>query len=61
MNILFAARFQVCLGVAAHVSQRLKQNVIYVDTTGGLSAGRLRQMLRTQTSSDDEQVPKPIS
>ncbi|XP_019728958.1 DNA repair protein RAD51 homolog 4 isoform X2 [Hippocampus comes] len=51
-----SGKTQVCLGVAAHVSQHLRQNVIYVDTTGGLSAGRLRQMLRTQTSSDDEQM-----
>ncbi|XP_051902878.1 DNA repair protein RAD51 homolog 4-like isoform X2 [Hippocampus zosterae] len=51
-----SGKTQVCLGVAAHVSQHLRQNVIYVDTTGGLSAGRLRQMLRTQTRSDDEQM-----
>ncbi|XP_077403360.1 DNA repair protein RAD51 homolog 4-like [Vanacampus margaritifer] len=51
-----SGKTQVCYGVAAHVSHRLRQNVIYMDTTGGLSAGRLRQMLRTQTSSDDEQM-----
>ncbi|XP_077360150.1 LOW QUALITY PROTEIN: DNA repair protein RAD51 homolog 4 [Festucalex cinctus] len=51
-----SGKTQVCMGVAAHVSHHLRQNVIYVDTTGGLSAGRLRQMLRTQTSSDDEQM-----
>ncbi|XP_061607816.1 DNA repair protein RAD51 homolog 4 [Phyllopteryx taeniolatus] len=51
-----SGKTQVCLGTAAHVSHHLRQNVVYVDTTGGLSAGRLRQMLRSQTSSDDEQM-----
>ncbi|XP_049597545.1 DNA repair protein RAD51 homolog 4 [Syngnathus scovelli] len=51
-----SGKTQVCLGVAAHVAQHLRQNVIFVDTTGGLSARRLRQMLQTQTSSHDEQM-----
>ncbi|XP_057676798.1 DNA repair protein RAD51 homolog 4 isoform X1 [Corythoichthys intestinalis] len=51
-----SGKTQVCMGLAATVSHRLKQNVIYVDTTGGLTAGRLRQMLQSQTSSHDQQM-----
>ncbi|KAG7516352.1 DNA repair protein RAD51-like 4 [Solea senegalensis] len=47
---------QVCFGVAVHVSQQLKQNVIYVDTTGGFTASRLLQMLQTETSDKEEQM-----
>lgn len=50
--------WQVCFGVAVHVSLQLKQNVIYVDTTGGLSASRLLQMLRAQTCNVEEQVER---
>ncbi|XP_034033648.1 DNA repair protein RAD51 homolog 4 [Thalassophryne amazonica] len=51
-----SGKTQVCLGVAAHVSHQLKQSVIYVDTTGGLSASRLLQMLHAETSNTDEQM-----
>ncbi|XP_016897421.1 DNA repair protein RAD51 homolog 4 isoform X2 [Cynoglossus semilaevis] len=51
-----SGKSQVCFGVAVHVSLQLKQNVIYVDTTGGLSASRLLQMLRAQTCNVEEQM-----
>ncbi|XP_077448828.1 DNA repair protein RAD51 homolog 4 isoform X2 [Stigmatopora argus] len=51
-----SGKTQVCMGLAATVSQHLKQNVIYVDTTGGLTAGRLQQMLQSQTRSHEQQT-----
>lgn len=48
--------FQVCFGVAVHISYHLKQGVIFIDTTGGLTARRLLRMLQAETSSTDEQV-----
>ncbi|XP_028277489.1 DNA repair protein RAD51 homolog 4 [Parambassis ranga] len=51
-----SGKSQVCFGVAVHVSHQLKQSVIYIDTTGGLTAGRLLQMLKTETSSTQEQT-----
>lgn len=47
---------QVCFGVAVHISFHLKQSVIFIDTTGGLTAKRLLQMLQTETSNREEQV-----
>ncbi|XP_077596051.1 DNA repair protein RAD51 homolog 4 [Stigmatopora nigra] len=55
-----SGKTQVCMGLAATVSQHLKQNVIYVDTTGGLTAGRLRQMLQSQTSSHEQQTEEAL-
>nr|XP_015817404.2 DNA repair protein RAD51 homolog 4 isoform X1 [Nothobranchius furzeri] len=51
-----SGKSQVCFGVAVHISHHLKQTVVYVDTTGGLTASRLLQMLRTETSNTDEQM-----
>ncbi|KAF0022949.1 hypothetical protein F2P81_024930 [Scophthalmus maximus] len=51
-----SGKSQVCFGVAVHISHQLKQNVIYVDTTGGLTAGRLLQMLQAETSNAEEQM-----
>ncbi|XP_041864202.1 DNA repair protein RAD51 homolog 4 [Melanotaenia boesemani] len=51
-----SGKSQVCFGVAVHVSYQLKQNVIYIDTTGGLSASRLLQMLQTETRDADKQM-----
>ncbi|XP_077963081.1 DNA repair protein RAD51 homolog 4 isoform X2 [Gasterosteus aculeatus] len=51
-----SGKSQVCFGVAVHVSCRLKQGVVFIDTTGGLSAGRLLQMLRAETSGVEEQM-----
>lgn len=47
---------QVCFATSAHISHHLKQTVVFVDTTGGLSAGRLLQMLEAETSRREEQV-----
>ena len=52
------ATSQVCFAAAVHTAHRLRQSVIYVDTTGGLSAGRLLQMLRVQTDQTEEQVSR---
>ncbi|KAF6739499.1 DNA repair RAD51-like protein 4 [Oryzias melastigma] len=51
-----SGKSQVCFGVAIHVSLQLKQSVIYVDTTGGLTASRLLEMLQSETSDGDEQM-----
>ncbi|KAM8897227.1 DNA repair protein RAD51 homolog 4 isoform 2-T8 [Spinachia spinachia] len=51
-----SGKSQVCFAVAVHVSSRLKQGVVFIDTTGGLSAGRLLQMLRAETSGAEEQM-----
>lgn len=48
--------FQVCFGVAVHISYQLKQTVIYIDTTGGMTASHLLQMLQAETSNTEEQV-----
>ncbi|KAJ3589248.1 hypothetical protein NHX12_010094 [Muraenolepis orangiensis] len=47
---------QVCFATATHTAHRLKQSVIYIDTTGGLSATRLLQMLQVQTDETGEQT-----
>lgn len=51
-----SGKSQVCFGVAVHISYQLKQGVIYIDTTGGLTASRLLQMLQTETSNKEEQM-----
>ncbi|XP_005809379.1 DNA repair protein RAD51 homolog 4 isoform X1 [Xiphophorus maculatus] len=51
-----SGKSQVCFGVAVHIAYHLKQSVIYIDTTGGLTAGRLLQMLQTETNNRDEQM-----
>ncbi|XP_043996926.1 DNA repair protein RAD51 homolog 4 isoform X2 [Gambusia affinis] len=51
-----SGKSQVCFGVAVHIAYRLKQSVIYIDTTGGLTASRLLQMLQTETNNADEQM-----
>lgn len=52
--------FQVCFGVAVHLSYHLKQGVIFIDTTGGLTARRMLQMLQAETSNTDEQVSAEV-
>lgn len=47
---------QVCFAASVHIAHHLKQSVVFVDTTGGLTAGRLLQMLEAETSSREEQV-----
>ncbi|XP_022044810.1 DNA repair protein RAD51 homolog 4 [Acanthochromis polyacanthus] len=51
-----SGKSQVCFGVAVHISYQLKQSVVYIDTTGGLTAGRLLEMLQTETSNTEEQM-----
>ncbi|KAM4727191.1 DNA repair protein RAD51 homolog 4 isoform 1-T3 [Anableps anableps] len=51
-----SGKSQVCFGVAVHIAHHLKQSVIYIDTTGGLTASRLLQMLQTETNHTDEQM-----
>ncbi|KAF3705865.1 DNA repair protein RAD51 -like protein 4 R51H3 RAD51 -like protein D RAD51-like protein 3 [Channa argus] len=51
-----SGKSQVCFGVAVHISYHLKQSVIYIDTTGGLTASRLLQMLKAETSNTEEQA-----
>ncbi|XP_054902514.1 DNA repair protein RAD51 homolog 4 [Poeciliopsis prolifica] len=51
-----SGKTQVCFGVAVHIAYHLKQSVIYIDTTGGLTASRLLQMLQTETNNTDEQM-----
>ncbi|KAG7217136.1 hypothetical protein INR49_027677 [Caranx melampygus] len=51
-----SGKSQVCFGVAVHISHHLKQSVIYIDTTGGLTATRLLQMLQAETSTTEEQA-----
>lgn len=47
---------QVCFGVAVHIALQLKQGVIFIDTTGGISAARLQQMMETVGGSTEEQL-----
>ncbi|XP_037543166.1 DNA repair protein RAD51 homolog 4 [Nematolebias whitei] len=51
-----SGKSQVCFGAAVHISHHLKQSVIYIDTTGGLTARRLLQMLQSETTNADEQM-----
>ncbi|XP_031164148.1 DNA repair protein RAD51 homolog 4 isoform X2 [Sander lucioperca] len=51
-----SGKSQVCFGVAVHISYQLKQSVIFIDTTGGLTASRLLQMLQAETSNTEEQA-----
>ncbi|XP_041807852.1 DNA repair protein RAD51 homolog 4 [Chelmon rostratus] len=51
-----SGKSQVCFGVAVHISHHLKQSVIFIDTTGGLTAKRLLQMLQSETSNTEEQM-----
>lgn len=51
-----SGKSQVCFGVAVNISHQLKQSVIYIDTTGGLTASRLLQMLQAETSNTEEQM-----
>lgn len=51
-----SGKSQVCFGVAVHLSYHLKQSVIFIDTSGGLSARRLLQMLQAETANTGEQM-----
>ncbi|CAB1316687.1 unnamed protein product [Coregonus sp. 'balchen'] len=51
-----SGKTQVCFGVAVNISYQLKQSVIYIDSTGGLSASRLLQMLQAKLCNMEEQA-----
>ncbi|KAF7655897.1 hypothetical protein LDENG_00048320 [Lucifuga dentata] len=51
-----SGKSQVCFGVAVNISHHLKRSVMYIDTTGGLTATRLLQMLKAETSNTEEQM-----
>ncbi|XP_069470998.1 DNA repair protein RAD51 homolog 4 [Ambystoma mexicanum] len=51
-----SGKTQVCLGVAITAAHTLKQSVLYVDSTGGLTASRLFEMVQSQTEDEEEQV-----
>uniref|UniRef100_A0A8C4HA66 DNA repair protein RAD51 homolog 4 n=1 Tax=Dicentrarchus labrax TaxID=13489 RepID=A0A8C4HA66_DICLA len=51
-----SGKSQVCFGVAVHIAYHLKQSVIFIDTTGGLTARRLLQMLQAETNNTEEQM-----
>lgn len=47
---------KVCLCVAANVAHSLQQNVLYVDSNGGMTASRLLQLLQARTQEEEKQV-----
>uniref|UniRef100_A0A8C5HP18 DNA repair protein RAD51 homolog 4 n=1 Tax=Gouania willdenowi TaxID=441366 RepID=A0A8C5HP18_GOUWI len=51
-----SGKSQVCFSVAVNISWRLKQSVVYVDTSGGMTAARLLQMLQVETDNTEEQM-----
>lgn len=53
---LFLSITQVCLCTAANVAYSLGQNVLYIDSSGGLTASRLLQLLQARTEDEEEQV-----
>ncbi|MEE6469713.1 hypothetical protein FKM82_008737 [Ascaphus truei] len=51
-----SGKTQVCQSIAVNVAYSLKQGVLYVDTTGGLTASRLLQLVQSRTEQEDEQI-----
>ncbi|XP_059829047.1 DNA repair protein RAD51 homolog 4 isoform X2 [Hypanus sabinus] len=51
-----SGKTQVCLGLATSIACELKQKVLYIDTTGGLSGCRLLQLIQSQADRMEEQV-----
>ncbi|KAM8815620.1 DNA repair protein RAD51 homolog 4 isoform 1-T1 [Rhynchonycteris naso] len=51
-----SGKTQVCLCVAANVAHSLQQNVLYIDSNGGLTASRLLQLLQARTPDEEEQA-----
>ncbi|KAG8520201.1 DNA repair protein RAD51-4, partial [Galemys pyrenaicus] len=47
---------EVCLCVAANVAFSLQQNVLYIDSNGGLTACRLLQLLQARIPAEEEQA-----
>ncbi|XP_054946532.1 DNA repair protein RAD51 homolog 4 isoform X2 [Physeter macrocephalus] len=50
-----SGKTQVCLCVAANVAHGLQQNVLYIDSNGGLTASRILQLLQARTPDEEEQ------
>ncbi|XP_027718330.1 DNA repair protein RAD51 homolog 4-like isoform X2 [Vombatus ursinus] len=51
-----SGKTQVCLCTAASVAYSLGQSVLYIDSTGGLTASRLLQLLQARTEDEEEQA-----
>ncbi|NP_001264867.1 DNA repair protein RAD51 homolog 4 isoform 2 [Mus musculus] len=51
-----SGKTQVCLCVAANVAHSLQQNVLYVDSNGGMTASRLLQLLQARTQDEEKQA-----
>nr|XP_055179571.1 DNA repair protein RAD51 homolog 4 isoform X2 [Nyctereutes procyonoides] len=51
-----SGKTQVCLCVAANVAYGLQQNVVYIDSNGGLTASRILQLLQARTPDEEVQV-----
>ncbi|XP_077021268.1 DNA repair protein RAD51 homolog 4 [Tamandua tetradactyla] len=51
-----SGKTQICLYVAANVAHSLQQNIVYIDSNGGLTASRLLQLLQTRTQDEEEQA-----
>ncbi|XP_008072482.1 DNA repair protein RAD51 homolog 4 isoform X2 [Carlito syrichta] len=51
-----SGKTQICLCVAANMAHSLQQNVLYVDSNGGLTASRLLQLLQARTQDEEEQA-----
>lgn len=51
-----SGKTQVCLCVAANVAHSLQQNVLYVDSNGGMTASRLLQLLQARTQEEEKQA-----
>ncbi|XP_039076538.1 DNA repair protein RAD51 homolog 4 isoform X3 [Hyaena hyaena] len=51
-----SGKTQVCLCVSANVAYSLQQNVVYIDSNGGLTASRLLQLLQARTPDEEEQA-----
>ncbi|KAK2505646.1 hypothetical protein MC885_003988 [Smutsia gigantea] len=51
-----SGKTQVCLCVAANVAYGLQQNVLYIDSSGGLTASRILQLLQAKTPDEEQQA-----
>ncbi|XP_067864136.1 DNA repair protein RAD51 homolog 4 isoform X2 [Heptranchias perlo] len=50
-----SGKTQVCLSLAVNISCELKQKVLYIDSTGGLTASRLLHLIESQVDSMEGQ------
>ncbi|XP_053310792.1 DNA repair protein RAD51 homolog 4 [Spea bombifrons] len=51
-----SGKTQICQSIAVNVAYTLKQKVLYVDTTGGLTATRLLELVQSRTQEEAEQI-----